>query len=396
MKISDFKTINRFYDILQSKNIIIYGAGKLGKALNLSLKALNLTPYAIWDKHADSISGFDDEVAIKVPQFDKEYPESIVFTALASDIPIPELSHWQYNLFGFQEISKAISLLSSINKYGIDVLKTKTDLLEKYFTSDINQHSIANFVAISTHNACNLSCKGCSEFNDIPHKKEQIKYKNEKVIEDLSTILSTADFICDLGIMGGEIFLHQELPDLLGNILAFPNIGLVKIATNGTIIPRNEKLLRLMQRPRVYVATSFYPNTISRERIQAFCQQLDTHHIHHIYTIDKHWYDFGGFEMRNYSPETLQQVYNSCPFKECNLLLDGQISRCARSVFATRFKEIPYYSEDYVNIRHSDGRDALRQQLKHLFEIPVILACQHCNGTQGAVIKAGMQSKRQA
>ena len=176
-----------------------------------------------------------------------------------------------------------------------------------------------------------------------------------------------------------------------------PRIGVLLIITNGTVVPRSERVFALMQNPRVIVEISGYGDNVPKHlrlKRNAFLEKLISLGINHRYVETLMWTDFGGFEARGYEEEQIRKIYKSCCFVS-NDMFNGRLFKCSRSAYGTHIAKIPDYPTDYVNIR--DGsRDALRQNLFHFFADEKPRACNHCNGAVAPSMDAGVQVNHRA
>jgi MoaA/NifB/PqqE/SkfB family radical SAM enzyme len=85
---------------------------------------------------------------------------------------------------------------------------------------------------------CNLKCKMCNIWN-----KEHVQ--NELTPDDIGRFFSKPHKIYWLGITGGEPFLRSDLPEIVDAALApSPSLSALHFATNGTLTPKIEHLVR--------------------------------------------------------------------------------------------------------------------------------------------------------
>ena len=64
----------------------------------------------------------------------------------------------------------------------------------------------------------------------------------EIVISSIDTFMSTVDFVQEIRLLGGEPLMYKKVDLVVKHLLTYKNFGQLKVNTNGTIIPKDEKL----------------------------------------------------------------------------------------------------------------------------------------------------------
>lgn len=88
--------------------------------------------------------------------------------------------------------------------------------------------------------ACNLKCINCGNFCPIS-LPETKRYPVEMIIRSLNLLLKNSGRIINLQIQG-EPFLYTDLVKLLNWIKTQRKINGITIATNGTLLPKENEL----------------------------------------------------------------------------------------------------------------------------------------------------------
>ena len=250
-------------------------------------------------------------------------------------------------------------------------------------------------MGILTTTRCTLTCAGCNHLRDHFQPHHNFDISCAEIAADLDTLLGQVDMINKLVIVGGEAFLHPELEQILRHVLTLPRIGIIHMITNGTVMPKNDAIFSLLTNKRVIVEISGYGERIPvqlRERVAMFIDALARHRINHRHTQTMQWFDFGGFEERDYPQEQLRAVHASCCFVS-NDLFNGRLYACSRSALGTQLGKIPDYPGDYVELRNTEN-SGLRERLTAFFNKRQLGVCRHCNGTSATTITAGHQAVR--
>ncbi|WP_287492386.1 radical SAM protein [Sellimonas sp.] len=89
---------------------------------------------------------------------------------------------------------------------------------------------------------CNLSCIGCSNFCDYPHKGYENWETNEANIEQWAKIIEPEVF----GIMGGEPLLNPELEKWIYGIRKYFPKTTILLMTNGTLLKNNSYIIDVL------------------------------------------------------------------------------------------------------------------------------------------------------
>lgn len=417
--------------LLHGKKIIIYGAGKIGKRIFAALRQLGYEPEFFWDKnaalleqagplpvHAPDLSSIPKaargEYAVVVTIFarnisreiadslagngyayvlsDRESVNSIIYRA-CSEAAFKNEFQFDINICHMCPVPKETGrdcdifeahLAGKIAK-GVSGLAGKKDKL------------VVPKLGILVSNKCNLTCKGCNHLRDMYKPGDSLDISAKDVLGDLGAIVEAVDMVNQVVLVGGEAFLHPELPGILEGILELPKIGIVQIITNGTARPRDPRLFDLMANKRVIVEISGYGDKIPaalQGNLKDFMGELTKHGVNYQYVKTLQWFDFGGFERRQYTEGQRQEVYSSCCFIS-NDLFNGKLHKCSRSVFSAHLKKIPDYPADHVDLR-ACPKGELRAQLARFFLNTAPQICAHCNGTSTSVMEAGAQSRLDA
>ena len=224
-----------------------------------------------------------------------------------------------------------------------------------------------------------LKCKYCS--NLIPYYKNQADYDKKTLLKSIKTYLECINKIVYIRILGGEPFLSNNLFDIIKILLKSNKIQRIEIVTNGTIIPKEKKLISLLKNKRIIVCVSQYPIVNSNKLISV----LEEHKIQ--YRIDKasYWMNYGKPKKRNKSIKELKKQFKKCNHI-CNSLVNGQLHLCPRSSHGTDLGIIKNNENDYVNlINNKQTIKDKEQNIYKLFKKKYIKACDYCEyGTKNS------------
>lgn len=404
-------------------NVIIYGAGKIGRRLSETLSNSGIKVIEFWDKDADIIDNLTDIPIVK-PNLDFKDKNIIIIIAVFSDSIVNEIKN---NLLK-KEFKKIISNRDEINNllynscknldhnelFKLNISKciicpvisdTRSfcNIFEKNiqklnYNKEISEKKkplIIKSIGILATSKCPLTCVGCNHLRDIYKPKDNTHGNRNEILSDLKKFLSSIDFLNKVTLVGGEAMQHPEFDEILEDIINLPKIGIVHIITNAVIMP-SEKAIKLMRNKRVYIEISGYGNNIPlkfQNRLKEFIKILKTYQISYIFIKNLEWFDFGNFVHRNDTLEVLKKKYYECCFIAHDLL-DGKLFKCSRSAYGTKIGSIKDYPEDYVDIRNTNKNELRLKLDRFINEKTFVEACQHCNGATELRMPAGVQLKQ--
>ncbi|HJO92999.1 MAG TPA: radical SAM protein [Victivallales bacterium] len=412
-------------DKLKNKKIIIYAAGKIGERVYRFFLHFGISVAFFWDAKAELIRKVGNIKVLKpdfqqIPMEDRD--KYIVVVTVFSERVCHMISNKliEHGFCNTIMDKKFINLLiyvecrANVNeeKFQFNITtclfcpfarenETRCDIFDDYVKNNFIRDKLSSacknaliipMMGVLVSTRCNLRCKGCNHLREFYKPSDNFDIETERIFDDLGRILDAVDLLYTLVIVGGESFLHKDLENIIDRALRLPKIGIIHIITNGTVMPKNERVFELLSNPRVVVAVTDYGDNIHEKlqvNIKLFLAKMDKFNVNYRYTKQMEWFDFGNFEERGYSREELSRVFSSCCFVT-NDLFNGKLHKCSRSVFGTYLGKIPNSHSDYVNVRNT-SREDLRNKLIDYFDKKHTVMCRYCNGTSTATIEAGKQ-----
>ncbi|PLY06381.1 MAG: hypothetical protein C0625_09590 [Arcobacter sp.] len=408
--------INKF----KNKKIIVFGAGKIGKLTIGFFNEENIKLTYIWDnnfKKCDPIKNYE----ITKPNFELKDKDKyiIIVTIFAQEISKEIKENFKSN--GFTNIIYKREDLNNIFyqkcKYKLDNntfsfklnkchlcpcskdINNRCDIYDKFVEKELTKKNYTKSLGVTipsmgilVSNKCNLKCIGCNQLRDKYDSTSYLDLNYKDIISDMRKISKSVDLIEKVVLVGGEPFLYKNIEEVIEELLDIENIGIIQLITNGTILPKNEKIYSLLASPKIKIEISSYEDYITAKQNKNVLRMIDTYKKYNInfdYIRTLQWFDFGDFKHRGYNKKELSKVYNSCCFIS-NDLFNGQLHKCARSAFSTHLNIID--DLDYVNIREGN-EEKLTEKIKKFLENKSPKICHYCNGTSSLTIPAGKQKR---
>lgn len=102
---------------------------------------------------------------------------------------------------------------------------------------------ILPFVETMVTQACNLSCEGCSNYSDLPHKGFVSWKKGRRSIERWLQRVDIPDF----GILGGEPLMHPRIEDWILGLREIMPAAQIRFTTNGILLKKKFHVIKLLE-----------------------------------------------------------------------------------------------------------------------------------------------------
>ena len=402
------KICDEIVESLRQKQIIIYGAGAAGKTLYDALELHDLIPYCFIDRRAKEIVKYKqvcvktideiescsrDNVVIIVsvdPQLFKEYTSEIKNKLKEKFSNYEVVSYGRDLSFILKCLNCSLKLeqggkfdiIDCINcgaeSRGCEVfdnfLKNDRTVVDRKLKNEYNQ-----FFGYIVGKNCTLKCKYCCEL--VPYFKERGFVDKETIIKDCKKLASASNFNMYIELVGGEPFLHPDLPEVLDELLKIQNVGYVKVFTNGTV-PPNARLIKVLQNPRIVLMWSNYMDVLPENllhRVEETRKILDEANIKYIFSYSQTWLDFStGFERNTKTVEQLENDFKDCHIANCHRLYKGMLYRCPHAYAAVQLNKLVVTEENSININKYDTGE-LSEKLYDFKNLKYTEACKHCS-----------------
>lgn len=253
-------------------------------------------------------------------------------------------------------------------------------------------------ISIIITKRCNLKCKLCAEY--APYYKNPPQASFEEIKNAIDILFKTVDCVNDLSIVGGEIFLHKDLYDIviyLNNYI--DRAKRVILSTNGSILPAENEFSKILLFPKLkeklQINISDYGPSLSKEagKIELLCKK----HGVKCRTISYYgdnlfcdgWVDYGDHSQKYFSVDEITAHAQKCNFRKdiysCLNFENGNVyfSRCGRTywryklgITALDTKDIVHFPKEITDTSIS----LLRDDIKRCIEAKYSDSCAFCNG----------------
>lgn len=389
------------------KNIILWGAGNLGKAVGEKLlnESVCITEY--WDKNFENIKICN---GIKVCEpFAKTYnPDETCVIGCIVNGSLGE--EWVKNETLFHGYSNYIygmsffeGIICPLNKEYIDITectkrkacslcncKRYVNLMNHKLESEDNlSFQLLTFIISSR---CTLNCKYCGQRLAYYNKEDKKDIDIDIIKRDFDNIMDSVDFIGMISVIGGEPFIHPKLVDIVNYMLKRGNFGVVNITTNGVVKITKEQL-NALKNDRVKISFSIYDTYLSdsqKETLRNNIELVDEMGIN--YSVSKPlWVKPANIEKCNYTESELDARKQNCSGIKMQISVkDGYIYVCG---VADSMEGIHIADAGTGKLNIMD-KNNLKEKLKQWCELPHYDCCDYCCNGDTTQIIAGEQYKK--
>lgn len=235
---------------------------------------------------------------------------------------------------------------------------------------------------------CSLKCKDCS--NLMQYYENPIDEDYDQMINAFKQFMSAVDHVNEVRLIGGEPLMFKRIADVLNEIYKFSNYQKIYVYTNGTIVPKGEKL-EAFKNDKVLFRISDY-GKISRNA-DKLENTLIENNINYIREKIKTWQDCAIISEFDRSEELTKHIFGNCCVNQFLTLLHGKLYICPYQAHAENLRAIPISKNDHIDLNVK--QDNLKEKIEKLyFDKEFINACKNCNGRDPNVenVEAALQT----
>lgn len=224
---------------------------------------------------------------------------------------------------------------------------------------------------------CTLRCKDCA--NLMPLYKKPYCVKLDVIKESMTNLLEAIDGIETFRILGGEPFLYDDLREVINFVSKENKIKKVEVVTNGTIYPKDEKIIEAMKSEKVELVISDYGG-LSKNKC-GLIKMKDEYGINvRVLKID-YWLDYSNIHCRNRNKIELESQYKKCNH-QCTSLFNGILYECPRCAHGIDLGIVEKRERDYLDLL--DNNKSVKDIQDELIKIfsgqrEFISACNYCD-----------------
>lgn len=234
---------------------------------------------------------------------------------------------------------------------------------------------------------CTLKCKLCC--NCVPMYKETPIVDKYDIMSDIDKAFELYDRIEWFQFVGGELFLHPDLAELVEKAFEHKDqFDRMIFMTNGTLLP-NEATLEIFKKYKDYIEIQISDYGKLSRKLEDLVKMLKENNICYVvksfHGDMQHyggWVDAGDFSEKQETSEEIAEKFHSCwQIGMGNLhLYKGKIHNCIRSLFALDLNKVDIPDKEYIDLCNEKYSLEEKREIAIGFNKNVLTACKYCNG----------------
>ena len=382
--------INRF----QNEGVVVFGTGNFGSLAKSALKQKKIKFNFFIDNNFNNCGkNFEGIKVISANELFKQNPQSNVLIASLNfkylkrqlkDLGIN-------NFYDVDFLFDNFDITKTLTKWSKDRCKVQLDLYNYSVnaTRDPNKLNVNSIDLVLTEK-CSLKCKHCS--NLMQYYEQPIDNDLELLIKSFDNFINAVDYCYEVRMIGGEPLIYKNINKVIEHVLSKKYIGNIIIYTNGTIVPKGDKI-NIFKNPKIYFKISNY-GTHSRN-VEKLEKTLAENNIHYITERVTTWQDCAKIDDFQRTDKLNKEIFGNCCVNETLTMLHGKLYLCPYSAHVENLKIIKPKVKEHIELFSAKAND-LKAEIRNLyFGKEFLEACKICNGRDHNVasIPAAEQTK---
>ena len=293
---------------LKKSGVILFGTGGLGELALKALEQKNIKLICFVDNNMSNwnkkFNGYD---VISPDKFKSEYSN---FPILISSIRFKYLKRMLEglqikNVYDADFLFSNLDLKDGGSSWSADRCKVEIDLYLYAINSFREQNELkVNSLDLVLTEKCSLKCKDCS--NLMQYYAKPVDEDFSQLISTLEKFMSAVDYVYEIRIIGGEPLMYKRIDEVMEKVLSYKNCGNIVIYTNGTIVPKENKI-NIFKNDKIYFKISNY-GSISRN-VEKLEKTLEKNNIHYLTAKVTRWQDCARIEKFERPLEITKKIF---------------------------------------------------------------------------------------
>lgn len=361
--------------------VIIFGAGIVGEALFHACRNAGIKVECFCDNNSNKTKSSKCNIeVIHTPNL-KTKCKDANFIISAADI---------------KDVVDQLHVLGYSKWYACSLLLRDFDVSQYQFSAPMDFVEYAVATCLLCHNSyltpdklflrsvdiiiterCSLKCRDCS--NLMQYYKKPVDCDIKELMQAIDVFFTYIDEVNEFRVIGGEPFMNKDFHLIINRLNDEPKVKKIVIYTNGTIIPKEDKIEYLKNSKVLFIITDY--GKLSKN-LHGLTQILQGNNIAFYVQKAQGWTDCAKI-VRHYRYIGQQkEIFRNCCAKNTITLSKGKLYRCPFSANADRLDAVPDVKNDHINIFDEtiDINEMKKRIRKFLLEKDFLEVCDYCNG----------------
>ena len=380
---------------LKTKGVIVFGTGNFGSLVNTALMSYGIKINHFIDNNLNHWGKDFEGVKILSAKevADKYAQEYILIASLNFKYIRRQLKDLNIkNVFDVDFLFENFDLSKSKTKWSIERCKVQLDLYNYSISSFWDKDFLkVNSIDLVLTEKCSLKCKDCS--NLMQYYEKPIDNDLDVILKSFDNFIQSVDYCYEVRMIGGEPLIYKNIDKVLEKVLSYRNVGNIVIYTNGTIVPKGDKI-KVFKNDKVYFRISDYgaaSRNVSKLEIA-----LKENSIHYITERVTTWQDCAVIKKFDRTESLTKEIFGNCCVNETLTLLHGKLYLCPYSAHIENLKVFNPKEIESIDLHNISSNSELKTEIRKLyFDKEYLQACTFCNGRDHNVasIEAAIQTK---
>ena len=364
-----------------SDAVVVVGSGPLVFAVVHALRQHGIKPVCVCPLGDELEVPMDGIPVCTITEARAKYPDAIVF--LLSAPRQYRITHAQLIQLGWRRVKDCAYELASFEygedsfPFGLGWLHFYLDsYFQEYFQTYHPDHLVLLSVDVVITERCSLKCRNCANLMQYYTDPKDANFS--QLFSALDLLISCVDNVLEFRVLGGEPFMNRGAAKYLARLRKYDNYSRIAVFTNGTIVPKAEILHSLAHEDPIVRFSDYGP--LSR-RLNQMMDALDAAGVAYEVEALPGWQPCGTIARRNRNPTESTTIFLDCCARTIFTLLNGCLYQCPFAANACNLGALPRTKEEYVDLRRSATREAIRRQLLAMVNRKMAIpACDYCGG----------------
>jgi len=364
--------------------IIIFGAGIVGEVLFYACREAGIKVECFCDNNINKTKSPKCGInVIYTPDLKKKYQDAIFLISAAdikdviqqlNDLRYPKWYSCNFLLRDFDIYQCQFDVPMDFVEYGVSTCILCHD---NYLTPDKLFLRSADIIITER---CSLKCKDCSNLTQYYKNPRDCDIK--ELIKSIDAFCTIIDEINEFRVIGGELFMNKDFDLVIKKLSNEPKVRKIVIYTNGTIIPKDEKIECLKNNKILFIITDY---GMLSKNLDALVQKLSTNNIAFYVQKAHGWTDCAKIGRHHRNIEQEKEIFKKCCAKNTVTISNGKLYRCPFAANAARLQAAPDFKDDYINflreLRENINISETKKKIRaFLLEKEFLKTCDFCNG----------------